>query len=570
MSGISLAVQPGELVGIMGPSGSGKSTLLSTIVGDRAPTEGRVSVAGIDPHTRFDELRGQIASVPQDDIMHPELTVGQALWYSARLRLPRDYSDAEIGERIATVIAELGLEGSEHTRIGSADRRGISGGQRRRVNVAMELLTDPPMLVLDEPTSGLSSVDALSLIRLLRKMADGGKTIVLTIHQPSLEILKLLNAVAVLARDESTNQCGSRVWYGPPLPHAIEFFEPQTGSVRTTADADAMLRGLATRPVDDWRRAYHQTDAYRHWVVNRLSRSSPSSLLSSPPGWSLLDAMTQCIVLAHRMLAVKVADGWNTAILLAQAPLIAMLIAGVFGAKCRGSLSEASWAGVSSALSTTTFLLALAAIWFGCSNAAREIVGERAIYRRERMVGLTPIAYLSSKVIVLGLLCLVQCMVLLVICGLGCGLSGSWAVALVVMMLSASVGTAIGLCISAASRTTEAAAAALPLVVLPLVVLGGILVPMADLPSVTSLLSDFMPSRWAFEALLVNEADARPLLRQLVPTDNGVVPLEIDVAENWFPTDGWRCRSTTPVLVLFVMWLIGVQFTYLLLSRKEA
>jgi len=244
---ISLVVCPGELVAIMGPSGAGKSTLLATLVGGRQPDEGYVLLGGEDLYARFDEFRGQIGYVPQDDIMHRELTVSQAVWFGARLRLPRDYSDAEIERRVATVIDELGLTGCEHVRIGSADRRGISGGQRKRVNVALELITDPPMLVLDEPTSGLSSTDALALLKLLRGLTQGGKTIVLTIHQPGAEAMRQLDGLAVIARDASTRDVGHLAWYGPAVPDSVRFFE----SRGRPDDAEAVLRGLATRPVAD-------------------------------------------------------------------------------------------------------------------------------------------------------------------------------------------------------------------------------------------------------------------------------------------------------------------------------
>lgn len=148
-------IQPGEMVAVMGPSGSGKSTLLAVLNGQLAPAAGRIMIGGLDLHDHFELFRGRIGYVPQDDILHADLTVWQALWYAARLRLPRDMADAEIARRIRQVLEQLGLEGTEDTRVGDQRKRGISGGQRKRVNLAMELLTDPPILVLDEPTSGL-------------------------------------------------------------------------------------------------------------------------------------------------------------------------------------------------------------------------------------------------------------------------------------------------------------------------------------------------------------------------------------------------------------------------------
>ena len=562
---VSLVVRAGEMVAIMGPSGAGKSTLLAALVGSQRPSSGRVLIGGTDLYNHRDELRGQVGYVPQDDIMHADLTVAEALWYSARLRLPRDYSDTEIHDRIAAVVGRLGLAGTEHTRIGSADRRGISGGQRKRVNVAMELITDPPMLVLDEPTSGLSSTDALSLMRLLRSLADGGKAIVLTIHQPSVEILELLDGVAVIARDESTNNVGTLAWYGPAYPHAAAFFE---SGQTATPDAEAILRGLEARPVADWRSRYRASPVHEAWITKRASGVTASSAVQPPRQASSLDAVFQCLVLVQRTLAVKLADRWTTGLLVAQAPVIAMLIALVLGSKARAPLDAASWGSVSTALGMTTFLVALAAVWFGCSNAAREIVGERAIYQRERMVGLSSLAYLSSKAIVLALMAFLQCVMLLVIVRLGCGLAGNIWYELFVLLAAAGAGTAVGLALSAFVNTPEAAATALPVVVLPMVILGGSLLPMPELPPAATWLADAMPSRWAFEALLGSEAHARPLLEISDPTRpwEGV---SRDLAEPWFPVAGWRVGRVLPPTMLVGLWTLGLAAAHAILVHRE-
>lgn len=564
LSDVSLVVKQGELVGIMGASGAGKSTLLATLVGDQRPVEGHVVVGGVDLHARFDELRGQVGYVPQDDIMHPDLTVWQSLWYSARLRLPRDYGDGEIRDLLNRVVSQLGLEGEVNTRIGSADRRGISGGQRKRVNVAMELITDPRVLILDEPTSGLSSVDALRLIELLRGMADGGKAVIITIHQPSNEILDRLDAVAVLAKDESTDNAGTLVWYGPALPDAAHFFEPAAAAMGVPPDAAGILRGLSTRSAAVWRTAYRGTSAHAKWVGGRPLDPAAAWEEQERRRASPFDAVFQGWVLARRMISIKLADRWNTAVLLAQAPLIALLIAGVFGGRVNRDPNPLAWQGVATAVALTTFLLALAAVWFGVSNAAREIVAERVIYRRERMVGLARTAYLGSKVVVLLLLSVIQCAVLLGGVALGCGLAGSHAYALFVLILAASAGTAIGLTLSASVRSSEAAAAALPLILLPMVVLGGSLLPLEELPSVAAWCADLMPSRWGFEGLVCNESAARPPFRWAGED------VSHDMAAPWFPKEGWRSRWFVPPIMLFGLTALGIYTAHTILAANDA
>ena len=554
---VSLEASPGDLIGVMGASGAGKSTLLSAVVGEQKLSAGRVIIAGIDAQRQRERLRGQVGYVPQDDIMHSGLTVERALFYAARLRLPNDYLHADICARVSEVTTQLGLTGTETIRIGTPMEKGLSGGQRKRVNIAMEMMTDPPVLILDEPTSGLSSVDAIGLMQLMRRLADAGKIIILTIHQPSTEILKLLTAVAVLARDDSTTGTGRLVWFGPAYPEAAQFFEPPTAAMTTSPDAEAILRGLSSRSVAEWQRVYRRSTTYRDWVHARLRQvpAPPSALPQA--AMQAPDIFHQAIILMRRMISVKIANRWNAVMLLLQAPVIAMLVVGAFGAKSRAELNEASWADVSRSVAMTSFLLGLAAVWFGCSNSAREIVDERAIFRRERFAGLSPLAYVTSKVFVLGMMSGLQCGVLWVAGVYGCGFSGDRLFMATTLAMAAATGMAIGLCVSAVATTTETAAAALPIVVLPLVVLGGVLVPLPDLSPTLAMIADLMPTRWTFEALLGNEAAARQLLQLPDRADPSEMNL-VDIAEVWFPSRSHRSDRLVPLLMLAAMSLICV------------
>ena len=513
LEGVSLVVQPGEMVAIMGPSGAGKSTLLSVLNGQTVPAAGRLVVGGLDLHDHYDLFRGRIGYVPQDDILHADLTVWQALWYAARLRLPRDTTNTEIETRIHAVIHQLGLDGTEQTRVGDQRKRGVSGGQRKRVNLAMELLTDPPILVLDEPTSGLSSVDALSVIELLRKLADAGKTILVTIHQPSLEAFERFDAVAVIARDESTKQVGRLAWFGRAFPDSITFFEPQLSGSAPPTSVDGLLRGLSKRPVAEWVRQWESSVAKSIWVDRRASAHAGAL----PPRSRRLPhstaPFTQWLTLVKRSIAVKVADGWGTAVLFAQAPIVGLLIAAVFSKVVRSTPTPETWPKIGVNMATTLFVTALAAIWFGCSSMAREIVTEWPIYRRERMVGLSIWAYVASKMTVLLGIAAIQCLLLLAIVAPACRIDSPWLWVFTMLYAAALAGGALGLLISATLRTTEAASGILPVLLLPMIVLGGILVPLADLPALTQPLAAAMPSRWAFEGLVVPEARLRPQIR---------------------------------------------------------
>ena len=513
LEGVSLVIQPGEMAAIMGPSGAGKSTLLSVLNGQVAPAAGRIVIGGLDLHEHFDLFRGRIGYVPQDDILHADLTVWQALWYAARLRLPRDMADAEIQSRIRRVLAQLGLEGTEQTRVGDQRKRGVSGGQRKRVNLAMELLTDPPILVLDEPTSGLSSTDTMSVIELLRSLADAGKTILVTIHQPSLQAYEKFDAVVVIARDASTRQVGRLAWFGRAWPDAVNFFEPPAPGAPPPTTADGLLRGLATRPVADWVRQWEQSVAKSIWVDGRAGTHAARAGAAPRPTPRPVERLSQFFTLVKRGLAVKAADRWNTAVVFLQAPLVGLLIAAVFSKVLRSAPTGDSWPHAGVSMATMMFVTALAAIWFGCSATAREIVAEWPIYRRERMVGLSILSYLGSKTAVLLGIAAVQATLLLGIVAWACGVQSPWWHLAVVLYAAGLAGGALGLFVSATLRTTEAATAILPVLLMPMIVLGGVLVPLSDLPQLTQPLAAAMPSRWAFEGMVVPEAVARPRLK---------------------------------------------------------
>ena len=520
---VTLVIEPGELVAVMGPSGAGKSTLLSLVNGQAIPSRGQVIIGGLDIHDHYELFRGRIGFVPQDDILHADLTVWQALWYAARLRLPADTSEQEISERIKDVIAQLGLQGTENTRVGDQRKRGVSGGQRKRVNLAMELLTDPPILILDEPTSGLSSTDALAVIELLRRLANSGKTIVVTIHQPSLDSYRLFDAVAVIARDSSTKQIGRLAYFGRAWPDAVQFFEPSLQDEALPTNVDGLLRGLVNQPVLKWVHQWEKSTLHSIWVEGRSGTRPPSKGHHARLRPRPVAGFMQWKTLVRRNVAVKVADRWNSLVLLLQAPMIAGLIAAVFSNVLRAVPTLENWGRSGLDMATTMFVMALAAIWFGCSATAREIVNEWPVYKRERMVGMSLASYLGSKVALLVFITTIQTALLVSIVGWGCGLEGALWHHWIILESAALAGGAVGLLVSASLSTPEAAAGVLPVLLLPMIVLGGILVPVADLPEPVQPVAAVMPSRWAFEGLVVPEALARPRLR--VPAESKEVSL---------------------------------------------
>lgn len=496
---VSFTVYPTEFVGLLGPSGAGKTTLLMALIGYLRPAHGRTLLNGDDLAASFDRYRNAIGYVPQEDIIHDELTVFEALYYTAKLRLPADTRDAEIFRRIDAILADLEISETRDIRIGSPERKGISGGQRKRVNLALELLTEPSLLCLDEPTSGLASEDAANVMGLLRKLANGGRTILLTIHQPSPQVYQMLDNTLYLA-------AGEQVYYGPAYPDSMLYFHPEIRpetpeAERILGDPGSCMRplvdaGRAGEPMETFAARYRQSRYFDEFVRERREGLREVKLSESATRHRPRFSVRQWWTLSRRNLAVKLKDRMGTAILLIQAPIIAILLALVFAQESGGVASRLQFAPFA------LFLLVIAAAWFGCSNAAREIVSEQAIYRRERMVNLSVIAYAASKFAVLGALCFLQCLMLVTITYFTLDFWGNPLWHLGILWLCSLAGLGLGLMLSALVRTGEAAIALVPILLIPQVILGGAIMPVDKMNAPTELASKLMIARWGFEAAL--------------------------------------------------------------------
>jgi ABC-type multidrug transport system ATPase subunit/ABC-type multidrug transport system permease subunit len=571
LEGVSLTLLPSELVGLMGPSGAGKTTLMTALNGYHPPDSGQVLFNGRHLYDAFDQFRLGIGYVPQDDILHGELTVFEALYYTARLRLPGDTTDAEIDQRIDRTLNKLQIGHIRNSLIGSPTRKVVSGGERKRVNVAMELLTDPPVLFLDEPTSGLSSEDALLVMQGLRELAREGRTILLTIHQPSREVFRLMDNLAVVSRDVKSGTPARLVYYGPAYPESIRFFNPGS-DLPAEPSPEGVLRGLAGKPTSEWLARYQSSPLKRHFVDQRAGHGvTPDT--SEPGPRKAPSALKQTFILTRRGWILKTRDLWNSSILMVQAPIIALLLVLVFGAATRtgsdtGVLTD--WQGSSTASATVLFLMNIAAAWFGCSNAAREIVAEWAVFSRERIVGLGLSAYLASKLTILSVIGLIQCGLLLFVVRLGCRLTAPWPWLLFGLFLSALVGTSLGLTISSLARSSEVAISLVPIVILPMVMLGGMLKPVHEMDQPARTLAHLMPSRWAFELAANAEAEKYPPAPPVPGVTRGPAKPQApaDLAERFFPSQE-RSRRSTPVGVLTLQCLLLLAGTLAVLRSRD-
>ena len=478
---ISVSIYPSEFVGLMGPSGAGKTTVLLALNGYEPPTEGHVFINGEDLYANYDRFRGLIGYLPQDDIIHGELTVGESLYFTAKLRLPSDTSHAEIEERIDAVLVDLNLTDQRDQVVGTIEQKVLSGGQRKRVNLAQELVIDPQILFLDEPTSGLSAKDTVDVMDVLRGLADQGRTIVLTIHQPSHDVYAKMDHLMLLATG------GKLAYFGPTVPGSYDYFSV------SGENPDQVMARLDGKSADEWKQHYRSSAAYSQYVEQRLDKASDPS--AQPRGQikarSNTPSLRQWWTLTHRYWVTKKRDRTGLAFMAAQAPLVGVALALFF----HGAREAPHTRGL------PLFIACLAAVLFGSFNAYREVVRERAIYHRERMVNLKLLPYVMSKFVVLGAFGIAQVVLLYLILVIAAGLDGFPIAYLAIFSATILAATALGLAISSLMRSSEAALATVVVVLIFQIILSGYLVPLKQ-DWYVEVFATPMVSRWTVEGLL--------------------------------------------------------------------
>ena len=485
---INLVVMPGELVAIMGPSGCGKSTLLNLCCGENRPTAGRILYDGVDLASSPESILPFVGYVPQDDLLHPDLTVEEVLRAHARIRLPADVGADEIEAKIEEVCRSIGLIDDERDLrkclIGSSERKGLSGGQKKRVGLAMELLSDPRIVFLDEPTSGLSSFDTRQVVELLRQISiRQGIAIVVTIHQPSPSVYRLFDSVILL-------KAGRLAFAGPAYPDAVAYFCP--GCAPAEAGPDAVMEALDREKAAELASRYERSPYAARVAQRRQSAGAPPSLRDTVGRRRLTTLRTQWCAVLQRDLRSKRRDRQALAVLAAQPLCIGVL----FGQLFASPDMQERW--------TAMFVCALVCFWFGLNLAARELVAERPRFRRERRGGLSPLAYLGAKLAVLALCGFAQVVLLLVLASVQIG-SVDWPQPLVLGLggITAFTGICAGLVTSVWARSEIGAVGLVPLQLVPMILLGGLLKsysPGLTGSAVAQTLADLTPIRWAFEA----------------------------------------------------------------------
>lgn len=515
---LHLAETGGKLIGIMGGSGSGKSTLLNVLNGNLRPSKGKVTINGVDVHAEADRIRGVIGYISQDDLLIEELTVYQNLFYNAKLCFG-DKEKPEIERRVLAMLQDLGLYEIKDLKVGSPLEKTISGGQRKRLNIALELIREPSVLFVDEPTSGLSSRDSDNIMDLLKELALKGRIIFTVIHQPSSDIFKLFDRLLLM------DQEGNPVYYGDPV-EAVVYFRKVTGQADSeqgqcevcgNVNPEQIFNILEARLVDEYG---NETDQRRigpdAW--NEVFRAQMEVRVAKVPDEHLIPHSTfkapgrlrQMAVFFRRDVLSKLANRQYVLINLLEAPVLAFFMA--FFLRYRDAAIGAKEAYVyrqNDNIPQYLFIAVIISLFLGLSVAAEEILRDRKILQREKFLALSRDSYLTSKAGLLFLISAFQTGLFVMVGNAVLGIHGMGLLHWAVLFSTACFANMLGLNVSASFNSAKVIYMMIPVLIIPQLMFSGIIVRFDKLhPWFASERSvpwvgDIMASRWAYEGLAV-------------------------------------------------------------------
>ena len=509
MHDLSFTLRSGELLAIMGGSGTGKSTLLSILNGSLIPQQGTITINGHDiSEPRAKDL---IGFVPQDDLLIEELTVYQNLYYTARLCFD-GLSEEEIDRRVVKTLKDLGLDAARDLKVGSPINKFISGGQRKRLNIALELIREPAVLFLDEPTSGLSSADTEKVINLLKEQTYKGKLVVVNIHQPSSDVYKLFDRLWLLDRG------GYPVFDGNPI-EAITYFkeaanyaDAETSACPTCGNVNPEIvlniideKAISTSgEMSDERKTTPQ-EWHELYLKRRKPLPTETAVSDVPPSDQKKPGRwKQFIIFLQRNFRTKITNMQYLCIALLEAPLLAVICALL----TRYAPPTGYTVMDNKNLVSYFFMAVIVATFIGMSGSAEEIIRDRALLKRERFLQLSYGSYIWSKIVFVAAVSLVQTFLFILVGNTIMGLHGMFMTWWLILFVTALLANLTGLLLSQCLSSIVAIYISIPLLLIPQILLCGLVVSFSDLtPRSTTgnvpLIGDVIPSRWSYEALAV-------------------------------------------------------------------
>ena len=508
MHDLSFTLHQGELLAIMGGSGTGKTTLLSLLNGSLTPQEGTITING---HSITEpEAKALIGFVPQDDLLIEELTVYQNLWFTAKLCVG-GMSEAELDRRVRKTLKDLGLDAAKDLKVGSAINKYISGGQRKRLNIALELIREPAVLFLDEPTSGLSSADTEKVINLLKEQTFKGKLIIVNIHQPSSDVYKLFDRLWLLDKG------GYPVFDGNPIDaityfkEAANYADAETSACPTCGNVnpEIVLNIIDEKAlnnsgeISDERKMTPQ-EWHELYLKNR--EKQPELTVSKVPhsDQKKPGALKQLGIFLHRNIRTKITNIQYLCITLLEAPLLALVCALL----TRYAPPEGYSVMDNKNLVSYFFMAIIVATFLGMSGSAEEIIKDRALLKREKFLQLSYTSYIGSKIIYMAIVCMIQTLLFILVGNFVMELQGLFGTWWLILFVTALLSSLVGLLLSQCLSSIVAIYISIPILLIPQILLCGLVVSFSDLtPKSTTgnvpVIGDLIPSRWAYEALAV-------------------------------------------------------------------
>ena len=524
MHNLSFTLHHGELLAIMGGSGTGKTTLLSLLNGSLKPQEGTITINGHD--ISEPKAKDLIGFVPQDDLLIEELTVYQNLWFTAKLCF-EGMPDADIDRRVMKTLKDLGLDAAKDLKVGSAINKYISGGQRKRLNIALELIREPAVLFLDEPTSGLSSADTEKVINLLKEQTLKGKLIIVNIHQPSSDVYKLFDRLWLLDKG------GYPVFDGNPID-AITYFKEAANYADAETSACPMCGNVnpeivlniidekalnSNGELSDERKLTPQ-DWHELYLKGREQLPTPAVSDIPPSDQKKPGVLKQFAIFLHRNIKTKITNVQYLLITLLQAPVLAVVCALL----TRYAPPEGYSVMDNKNLVSYFFMAVIVATFSGMSGSAEEIIKDRALLKRESFLHLSYSSYIWSKIVYMAGVSLIQTLLFIVIGNTIMGLHGLFFTWWLILFVTALLANLTGLLLSQCLNSVVAIYISIPMLLIPQILLCGLVVSFSDLtPKSTTgnvpLIGDLIPSRWSYEALAVTSFTDNEYKRQFFEVD---------------------------------------------------
>ncbi len=513
---ITFSESHGRLIGIMGASGAGKTTLINVLSGIDSPTEGKVLINNINLHTEKEKLEGVIGLIPQDDLLIEELTVFENLYYNAKLCF-KNKSDEEITLLVHKTLSNLGLFDRKDLKVGSPLKKTISGGQRKRLNIALELIREPSILFVDEPTSGLSSRDSENVMDLLRELALKGKLIFVVIHQPSSDIYKMFDKMIIL------DTGGYQIFYGNPV-EGVMFFKRMDAQINSevgecptcgNVNPELIFNIIEAHVVDEFG---NYTDIRKvspeQWEDNYQQNFSPDeveAITEEPPkSLNIPNWFSQLKIYGIRDFLSKISNRQYVALNLLEAPVLGFILSYLIR-YIEDPNSKIYIFRVNENMHIFIFMALIVALFLGLMVSAEEIVKDRKILKREKFLNLSKSSYLISKIFILFFISAVQTFLFVIIANTILGIKGMGFVYWLTLFSTAAFANMLGLNISATFNSAVTIYILIPLIMIPMMILSGAMFNFDKLNQrigridKVPFIAEFMVTKWGYEALMVHQ-----------------------------------------------------------------